>query len=48
MKNVISQIKQLNFYNLTVENDNISFYVSDKNKDEIIYEISKKLNLLKK
>ena len=48
LKLVIKEIKQLNFYNLTVENENINFYVEKKNKGIVLSILSKKLNLLKK
>lgn len=48
LKIVTKEIKQLNFYNLTVQDENINFYVEKKNKGIVLSILSKKLNLLKK
>lgn len=46
MKNVLDEIKNINFYNLTIESDKISFLVEQSNKFNLIKNISEKLNLL--
>lgn len=48
VKNVINKINNFNFYNLTINNSKISFYVNRVEKLKIIEILSKKLNLLKK
>ena len=48
VKNVINEINNFNFYNFTLNNSKISFYVERCEKLKIIEILSKKLNLLKK
>ena len=48
VKNVISSINNINFYNLTINNDEIHFLVEESKKIEILSFLSKKLNLIKK
>ena len=48
IKNVLSCIINNKFYNLTINNDEISFFVETSNKLNILNEISKKLNILSK
>ena len=47
-QNVINEIKEINFYNLTCENNIISFYISSSLKNDLMLLLSKKFNLLKK
>ena len=48
VKNVLNQIKDINFYNLTLKHDKISFLINKEQKHEILTNLSKKLNLLSK
>lgn len=48
IKNVLNEIKNVKFYNLTLENDKISFLINKKYKHEILINLSKKFNLLAK
>ncbi len=48
VKNVLLYLNDCKFYNLTINNEEISFYVESQNKLEILSKLSKKLNLLKK
>ena len=47
IKNVINEIKNLHFYNFNIQNNKISFTVDEDKTDQILNNISKKLNLLK-
>jgi aspartate kinase len=46
-KNVITLLKNINFYNLNIKNDNVSFLVYAEEKTEVLTTLSKKLHLLK-
>ncbi|MBQ8451792.1 MAG: hypothetical protein IJ538_03345 [Clostridia bacterium] len=47
-KNVLFLLKDIKFYNLNISKCKIVFEIEGKNKNEIIYALSKKLNLLSK
>ena len=47
VKNVIFELNNINFYNFRVENNKISFCVSNENKDKVLFSLSKKLKLIK-
>lgn len=48
VKNVLSCLINVKFYNLSINNDEISFFVENSKKLNVINEISKKLNILSK
>ena len=48
VKNVLSCLKYIKFYNLTINNDEISFMIEAHKKINVVSEISKKLNILSK
>ena len=47
MKNVINEINNVNFYNFALQNNKISFVVDNANLDQILNNLSKKINLTK-
>ncbi len=47
IKNVINSINSANFYNLTIKNDVIEFYIQTQNINDVILDLSTKLKLLK-
>lgn len=47
IKNVLNCLKDVNFYNLRLEKDKLTFLICAENKTKILNSISKKLNLLK-
>ena len=48
VKNVLLCLNDCKFYNLTINNEEISFLIESPNKIKIMSDLSKKLNLLKK
>lgn len=48
VKNVLFALNDINFYNLIINNDEISFLVESTNKMSVLNILAKKLNLLKK
>lgn len=46
-KNVVFVLNKYKFYNLNIKNDEIKFVVNDHDKNNILYELSNKLHLIK-